>query len=126
MDDRPRMTLTGPVLEAPDARELADFYQRLLGWPVVEDVGHWVVLEAPDGVRLSFQTEPDYVPPVWPTEPGSQQMMAHLDIAVTDLGPATDHAVAAGARLAEFQPQEQVRVCLDPAGHPFCLYLPEE
>jgi len=24
--------------------------------------------------------------------------------------------------LADFQPQEDVRVCLDPAGHPFCLY----
>jgi hypothetical protein len=24
--------------------------------------------------------------------------------------------------VAEFQPQEDVRVCLDPAGHPFCLY----
>jgi Glyoxalase-like domain len=27
------------------------------------------------------------------------------------------------ATLAEFQPQEDVRVCLDPAGHPFCLYV---
>ena len=33
------------------------------------------------------------------------------------------HAVAQGATLAGFQPQEDVRVCLDPAGHPFCLYL---
>ena len=28
-----------------------------------------------------------------------------------------------GATLADFQPQEDVRVCLDPAGHPFCLFL---
>jgi len=28
-----------------------------------------------------------------------------------------------GGTLAAFQPQEDVRVCLDPAGHPFCLYL---
>jgi hypothetical protein len=33
------------------------------------------------------------------------------------------HAVAQGATLAGFQPQEDVRVFLDPAGHPFCLYL---
>ena len=28
-----------------------------------------------------------------------------------------------GATLPSFQPQDDVRVCLDPAGHPFCLYL---
>ena len=28
-----------------------------------------------------------------------------------------------GATLAEFQPQDDVRVCLDPAGHPFCLFV---
>ena len=34
MASGPRMTLTATVLDAPDARELAAFYQRLLGWPV--------------------------------------------------------------------------------------------
>jgi hypothetical protein len=28
---------------------------------------------------------------------------------------------AAGARLAEYQGREDLRVMLDPAGHPFCL-----
>jgi hypothetical protein len=28
-----------------------------------------------------------------------------------------------GARLADVQPQDDVRVMLDPAGHPFCLYV---
>jgi hypothetical protein len=36
---------------------------------------------------------------------------------------AVTYAVAQGATLAGFQPQDDVRVCLDPAGHPFCLYL---
>ncbi|HSZ43609.1 MAG TPA: hypothetical protein VK817_26890 [Trebonia sp.] len=31
-----------------------------------------------------------------------------------------------GAVVAGFQPQEDVRVLLDPAGHPFCLYLDKE
>jgi hypothetical protein len=35
------------------------------------------------------------------------------------------HAVAAGAALAEFQPQDDVRVYLGPAGHPFCLFRPD-
>jgi hypothetical protein len=25
--------------------------------------------------------------------------------------------------VAQFQPQNDVRVCLDPAGHPFCLWV---
>jgi hypothetical protein len=31
-------------------------------------------------------------------------------------------AVEAGAMLAGYQPQENVRVLLDPAGCPFCLF----
>jgi glyoxalase superfamily protein len=50
-------------------------------------------------------------------------MMMHLEIRVDDLRAAADQAVALGATLAVFQPQEDVRVCLDPAGHPFCLYI---
>ena len=63
------------------------------------------------------------VRPVWPAGPGDQQMMMHLEIKVDDLEASVAHAVAQGATLAGFQPQEDVRVCLDPAGHPFCLYL---
>ena len=33
------------------------------------------------------------------------------------------HAESVGAQLALFQPQDDVRVYLDPAGHPFCLFL---
>ena len=50
-------------------------------------------------------------------------MMMHLEIKVEDLPTAVAHAVAQGATLAGFQPQDDVRVCLDPAGHPFCLFL---
>jgi hypothetical protein len=49
-------------------------------------------------------------------------MMMHLEIRVYDLETAVTQALAFGATVAEFQPQEGVRVCLDPAGHPFCLY----
>jgi catechol 2,3-dioxygenase-like lactoylglutathione lyase family enzyme len=118
------MTLTGIVLDSPDARELAAFYQRLLGWPVQQDEPGWVKLAAPDGgPGLSFQTETRYVPPVWPAGPGDPQMSMHLDIQVDDLDRAGAHAEKAGARLADYQPQADVRVYLDPAGHPFCLFL---
>ena len=81
-------------------------------------------LEPPGGgTGLSFQTENNYVRPVWPASVGDQQMMMHLDIEVDDLEEAGAHAVAAGAVLADYQPQEHVRVYFDPAGHPFCLWV---
>ncbi|MFG1608816.1 VOC family protein [Actinoplanes sp. NPDC049265] len=124
MDARPQMMVTAVVLDSADANELAGFYQRLLGWSVIQEKRGWVRLSAPaGGAGLSFQTESDYVRPVWPASPGDPQMGAHLDIQVADLEEAGSHAEKAGAVLAEFQPQEDVRVFLDPAGHPFCLYL---
>jgi len=50
-------------------------------------------------------------------------MSVHLDIQVEDLDEACAHAEKAGATMADYQPQEDVRVFLDPAGHPFCLAL---
>ena len=124
MEHRPRMTLTGTNLDAPDAHTLAGFYRTLLGWEVASDQPDDVVLQPPGGgAGLSFQTERAYVRPAWPAGPGDQQMMMHLEIKVDDLGAAVTHAVAAGATLAEYQPQDDVRVCLDPAGHPFCLWV---
>ena len=125
MASQPFMTLSGVVLGAPDPRALADFYRRLLGWETAKEEADWVSLRPPgDGPNLSFQREADYVRPVWPPAPGQQQMTAHLDIEVADLDAAGAHAEASGAVLAEHQPQEDVRVYLDPAGHPFCLWVP--
>jgi catechol 2,3-dioxygenase-like lactoylglutathione lyase family enzyme len=119
----PTFTLTSTVIDAPDPHALAAFYGRLLGWPVGTDEPDWVTLRPPDGGSgLSFQREPAQVRPVWPAGPGDQQMMMHLDIEVDDLDAGTARAVAAGAVLADHQPQDGVRVCLDPAGHPFCLW----
>jgi hypothetical protein len=116
------------VLDALDAHELAGFYLRLLGFVVREKEPDWVLIGPPDGgTGLSFQTEPEYVPPVWPTrKPGEQQMMLHLDIQVDDLAGEVERAVGLGATLHGCQPQDDVRVLLDPAGHPFCLWRQEE
>lgn len=112
------------VLDAPDARVLAAFYAHLLGWKIAKEEAGWVTVAPPDGVAyLGFQTEQEYVRPVWPAVDGSQQMMLHLDLAVDDLDVSVSFAVASGATLADYQPQDDVRVLLDPAGHPFCLYL---
>lgn len=120
------MILAGTVLDSPDARKLASFYEQLLGWRRTQDDENWVVLAPPDdGTRLSFQTEPKYVRPTWPSSETGQQMMIHLDIATSDLEAAVALAIECGATLAEWQPQRDVRVMLDPAGHPFCLFPAE-
>ncbi len=114
----------GIVLGTPDPLGLARFYEDLLGWPVSDaDDPDFVTMQVRDlPLNLAFQLEPHHLPPVWPGGPGQQQMQVHLDVGVTDLEAAAAEAVTLGARLAAHQPQDDVRVLLDPAGHPFCLY----
>ncbi|HEV2069112.1 MAG TPA: VOC family protein [Acidimicrobiales bacterium] len=102
-----------------------------------DDPGEWALVKSPTGEqKLEFQREQPFVPPVWPTVPGQQQMGTHLDIGIDGLAPMTEmeqrrkqffdvaeRAKSLGAQVAEHQPQpERVLVMLDPAGHPFCLF----
>ena len=122
----PVLRLTAAVLGTPDPRGLARFYQRLLGWPIRDDEDEWATLRPADGsTGLSFQLEAGHVPPVWPPEPGTQQMQQHLDIEVDDLAAASALAEAAGARFLSGYSElhEVVRTYADPAGHPFCLFV---
>jgi len=116
--------MSATVLDAPDPRALADFYRRLLGWTVTADEPDWVKLNPPGGGSgLSFQAEPAFIRPTWPSTPDRQQMMLHLDIETTDLPASVAHALSLGAVLAEFQPESDTRVLFDPVGHPFCLWI---
>jgi catechol 2,3-dioxygenase-like lactoylglutathione lyase family enzyme len=120
------VTFRSVVLGTPDPPALADFYRALLGWAEMDREPRWVRLRDPEAERsgLSFQYEPDHVPPVWPQRPGVQQMQAHLDLLVDDLDGEAARAVALGATVEEHQPQDDVRVMRDPHGHLFCLFLP--
>ncbi|MBO0871062.1 MAG: VOC family protein [Micromonosporaceae bacterium] len=129
------MEVTSLTIGAPDPRRLAAFYAGMLGWPLVHEdpprpgmppEDGWAQIRPPAGrigPRLSFEYEAQWRPPVWPSQAGRQHITQHLDIEVTDLDAAVAHAVASGARLADRQPQQDVRVMLDPAGHPFCLFI---
>lgn len=119
----PALRLSNTVIGAPDPPALGAFYRELLGWELREEEPEWVVIKPPDGGSgLAFQLESQHVPPVWPAGADDQQMQLHLDIGVPDLEAAVARAVDLGARQAEHQPQDDVRVMLDPAGHPFCLF----
>lgn len=124
MKARTKEHFWGVVLDAPDPSALGRFYAALLDWRIAKEEPTWVTLAPPDGVAyLAVQLEPSHERPTWPAEAGRQQMQLHLDIEVGDLPKAVDQAVALGATVAEFQPQDDVRVLLDPVGHPFCLYV---
>ena len=119
---------TGVCLDCADAQELADFYAELFGWEITSGAGTgWIQLGDPaGGVGLNIQAEEWYRHPVWPERPDSLDKMMHFEILVEDMEGAVARAVAAGATIASPQPADrdpnELRVMLDPAGHPFCLY----
>jgi catechol 2,3-dioxygenase-like lactoylglutathione lyase family enzyme len=113
----------GVVIESPDPRRLLHFYSEVLDVPIYKEDDDGGALDFGQGVAyLAIQKAEVYEPPVWPPAPGTQGMQLHLDFEVSDLAAATEHAIELGATLADHQPQDDVRVLLDPAGHPFCLY----
>ena len=130
----PSLRWASVCIDCADADEMAEFYSRLLGWEIAgrdtpatrKGGAGWVALRDPaGGIALSFQAEEWYQPPVWPEQPGAQTKMLHFDIEVDDLEAAVAYVVAAGGKVAAHQPKDRshdLRVMLDPAGHPFCLF----
>lgn len=123
---KPRLRFAGTAMATRDPDALASFYERLLGWPRIMDDDDWVALRHPDGgTAIAFHVDEHFVRPVWPSEPGAPMMTAHLDLTTDDLEAAVAHAVACGAAVAAYQPNDTERVMLDPDGHPFCLIATE-
>ena len=129
-DERPSLRATSVTVMAPDPRLLAGFYARLLGvevstsdppGPGEPETGGFAQVRMPH-LTLNFEYEQQWAQPVWPAQAGQQSATQHLDIWVEDLAAASAWAVNCGASLAEHQPQDDVRVLFDPAGHPFCLF----
>lgn len=117
--------LDAVVLECKDVSALSDFYIRLLGWKKnYTEPNEWVDIISPtSNVKIAFQQNNDYLPPVWPDEPDEQQLMAHLDFTVknhTQMKLAVSHALCCGATKAaiQFDPDKWTTM-IDPAGHPF-------
>lgn len=116
------------ILECRDLPQLLTFYKRLLHWPEVFTEETFVRIQSPEGgAGIAFQYDEDYIPPIWPSKPGLQQMMAHLDLAVSDkkeLQQAVELAIQLGAKKADQQyGGEEWITMIDPAGHPFCFVV---
>lgn len=119
--------------DCSDARAMSQFYGGLLGWEPTYTEPGWVLMRDPgNGAGLSFQETEIYEPPIWPEDPGRQQKMIHLDLRVNradgedgqvPLEAAVQRALSLGGTLAQFQPREDLRIVLDPSGHPLCLFL---
>jgi hypothetical protein len=67
---------------------------------------------------------------VWPEEPGELTKMLHFEVQVDDLEAAVAIAIEVGGTEAPWQPpdrnRDRIRIMLDPAGHPLCLFLSGE
>ncbi|MBG6237517.1 catechol 2,3-dioxygenase-like lactoylglutathione lyase family enzyme [Mycetocola sp. CAN_C7] len=109
------------VIDCPDIEELATFYQELLGMVRVSTDDDWIMIgDSPDRSRVAFQLVDPYTPPQWPGQLVPQQM--HVDVRVPDLDEGEKNVIALGATDAAYR-EDDFRVYLDPAGHPFCLVL---
>ena len=116
------------ILECCDIPQLVSFYTGLLNWPVVFELDTFVGIHSnEEEMGIAFQYDENYIPPIWPSQPGQQQMMAHLDFGVTDkkeLKEAIEKAIKLGAKIANDQyGGEEWVTMLDPAGHPFCFVV---
>jgi hypothetical protein len=128
------------VLDAEDARALAEFYRQLLGLtyrpgdeppPAGQpdpQAREWLVLrDSGDRPQLAVQPVPSLPASTWPDAGVPQQL--HLDLIVPDideLRAAHERVLALGGRmLADLidDPQEPLRVYADLAGHPFCVFV---
>jgi hypothetical protein len=112
------------VLDCPDALNLAQFYQSLLGGVVNQPDPRWAVsddfstLHFGSGLVFAFQRVKDYRAPQWPDSAHPQQF--HLDLDVPDLDQAQEQVLGLGATLLRNDTRGW-RIFADPAGHPFCL-----
>lgn len=134
-------TLRSVVFDTTDARRLAEFYRQLLGYHYRPGDGppaagspdpqgsDWLVLVAPEGAaRLAFQQVDQLDAPTWPDPTLPQQVHLDLTVASTaDLASQHRRILDLGARLLEDRsddPDEPLYVYADPAGHPFCVFVP--
>jgi len=109
------VALTIDCADEAAQEQLRQFYLRALGGEIFNGCVR------ARGMLLIFRPLADYVPPTWPSAATPQQI--HFEWVVPDVEGAIEYMTSIGGRLAEWQNEcdPDIRVLLDPAGHPFCL-----
>lgn len=141
MPDEPLFpVLRQVVLDTTDARGLAEFYRKLLGYvyrhgdeipgedEADERGSDWLVLHHPDGApRIAFQQASDSRPSTWPEADVPAQL--HLDLTVPtmrELQRQHERALELGATVLHDRSDDEdepLMVYADLAGHPFCIFV---
>ncbi len=128
------------VLDTTDARQLAEFYRKLLRFDYrpgdelpaageVDSAGQdWLVLRNPaGGAGLAFQQVKTLPEATWPDGPHPQMLHLDLTVPTMELLNSEDRRVLGlGGRLLldrSDDHEEPLRVYADPAGHPFCIFV---
>jgi predicted enzyme related to lactoylglutathione lyase len=116
------ITIGDISIDCKNPEQTRGFYSELFGWEERTMYG-CPALIADNGLVLLFMScDFDYIPPVWPEEPGKQQKQMHFNFQVDDLPAAVEEAIRLGATKATSQyGGEHFVTILDPEGHPFCL-----
>jgi len=132
--------LRAVVIDATDARAVAEFYRQLLGFvyrsgdepppagePDTRGQDYLVLRDRAGEARLAVQDVAELSASTWPEARVPQQL--HLDLTVRDIAELRvqhDRAVSLGATVLDDRasdPDEQLYVFADPAGHPFCIFV---
>ncbi|MBN6037859.1 VOC family protein [Amycolatopsis sp. 195334CR] len=113
------------VVDCPDPRALAPFYEALLAAERTKDTPEFVELAlGGDQPALALHRTERFARPDWVTGEPAQQL--HLDLLVADLDEAERQVLALGGKLLDGSDKPiGYRVYADPIGHPFCLVTPE-
>ena len=125
---RTRNQWWGVVLDAPDAQQLGRFYEQLLGWRIYTDT--------PSGSRSRRRRRPATTSRSCrrratsgrcgpPRTASPRSRCTSTSRSTTSRRPwRTPSPWVRSCRTSS--PRQDVRVMLDPAGHPFCLYVHDD
>ena len=104
MGNRAPIRWTTVTLDCSDAEALGWFYAEIFGWEInARDGAGWVQVRDPGGgVGLNLQADDSYESPTWPEQHGRQAKMMHQPVD---------------------RDRTRIGVMLDPAAHPFCLFV---
>lgn len=111
-------TVDEVVIDCHEPRALARFWSAVLGGDVGERDADWCYIFPPGWSQLSFQRVP---------EAKTVKNRLHIDVAVPDLGSATEHAERLGARrigAIQHTASGSFQVLQDPEGNEWCLVVP--